>query len=309
MACRSTTLKGEVCRNRHAPFSLYCWRHQDPTLILSTLVSLLITVLVVIYQERSPSLEASFNLVDGGDPSALICIITNHGRAEAKDVFLSFNNMLPLETKVLGSPELGLSVLESDAPPDPQQNPVQSKLQKAFAVRIPRIASKDTITFQVVTLNEDNKRAGKQMVRIRQEGDRALISFIDQLSQKHPSETKEWRKELVMNAQVKNDGFFTPAVLSYENGRQDVSLLTEAEQLANALNQDLYAKYKKEFIDAFQGRPEFKAPVVRIKTSQGHSTYALFPPYVRTFVEMVVPVKQLGKDTPLNIPIPVPSSY
>jgi len=277
--------------------------------IVGAIIGALLNLAVVLYQDRAPFLEVSFIPAEGGDPSALICTIKNHGRAEARDVFLSFNNMLPLETKVLASPELGLTILESESPPDPQKYPEQSKFQKAFAVRIPRIAPEDTITFQVVTSNNDNRRAGRQMLRIREESQRVLLAFIDRLSKTYPNTIREWHKESVLNAQIKTESFFTPALLSYENGRRNMSLLNDAEQLANALNQDLYAKYKKQFIDVFQGRPEFKAPVVRIKTSQGDSTYALFPPYVSTYVEMTVSTQQLAKDGTMNLPVPVPKEY
>lgn len=147
------------------------------------------------------------------------------------------------------------------------------------------------------------------MLRIREEGQRVLLAFIDRLSKTYPDTVKEWHKESVLNAQIKSESFFTPAVLPYENGRRNVSLLNDVEQLANAVNQDLYAKYKKQFIDVFQGGKDFKAPVVRIKTSQGHSTYALFPPYVSTYVEMAVATQQLAKDGTVNIPIPVAKEY
>lgn len=314
MTCKSTTIKGETCRNRQLPFSRYCWRHQDLTSwILGTIIGAVfgafVSLAVVLYQNRTPFLEVSFSSVEGGDPAGLICTIANRGRAEARDVFLSFNNMLPLDTKVLASSELGLTILESDTPPDPQKYPEQSKFQKAFAVRIPRIAADDTITFQVVTSNDDNRRAGKQMLRIREEGQRVLLAFVDRLSNTYPTAVKEWHKESVLNAQIKSENFFSPAMLSYENGRQNVTIFNDSEQLANAVNQDLYAKYKKQFIDVFQGGPEFKAPVVRIKTLKGDSTYALFPPYVSTYVEMAVAMQQLLKDGTMDVPVPVPKEY
>jgi hypothetical protein len=60
-----------------------------------------------------------------------------------------------------------------------------------------------------------------------------------------------------------------------------VTALTDQEALARAHCQDLYARFKAEFIDIFEGRPAFLAPVVRIKTREGERTRALFPPYVR----------------------------
>lgn len=209
----------------------------------------------------------------------------------------------------MASSELGLTLLESDTPPDPQKYPEQAKFQKAFAVRIPRIAAHDTISFQVITSNDDNRRAGKQMLRIREEGQRVLLAFVDRVSNTYPTAVKEWHKESVLNAQIKSETFFSPAMLSYENGRQNVTIFNDSEQLANAVNQDLYAKYKKEFIDVFQRGPEFKAPVVRIKTLKGESTYALFPPYVSTYVEMAVAMQQLLKNGTMDVPVPVPKEY
>lgn len=109
---------------------------------------------------------------------------------------------------------------------------------------------------------------------------------------------------------MKEENLFTPAQLSYEKGRVTISSLTEEELLANAINQDLYAKYKKDFIDIYQGRPEFKAPVIRIKTTLGESTYAVFPPYVKTYVEMSVPIDEVkNAGGTLALTVPVPKSY
>jgi hypothetical protein len=313
--CKSITQEGERCRNSHVPSSRYCWRHQD---IKSWLMATLIGVVLggffdlgaVLYQERSPSLETLFHMGEGGDPSTLVCIIRNSGRAEAKDVFLSFHNMLLLETKLLASSELGLTMLEAEAPPDPSEHPSEARLQKAFAVRIPRIAPKDTLSFQVITSNNDNRRAAKQRMRIREEEFRVLVAFIDRVSTTYPNEVKKWSKDEVINAHIKDGSFFTPAYLPYESGRIPVSILTDSERLAKAVNQDLYTKYKKEFIEVFQGGSVFKSPVIRVKTSQGESTVAMFPPYINTYIESSVAVDQLLKSKgELNVPIPVPKEY
>lgn len=312
--CKSVTDKKEQCRNRHIPVSRYCWRHQDPTSwIIGTIIGVVFGALanvgVAVYQNKTPLLGVAFSSTEGGDPTILVCTISNRGRAEARDVFLSFNNMLPLDTKILASSELGVTLVESEAPPDPQNYPEQAKVQKAFAVRIPRIAASDTISFHLVTLNDDNRRAGKQMLRIREEGQRVLLAFIDRVSAGYPSEVKQWQKQAVFNAQMKNENFFSPGVLSYENGRQQIAILSETEQLANALNQDLYARYKKQFIEVFQGGPQFKAPVVRIKTASGDSTYALYPPYVSTYVDLSVPMQELLRQGASTVQVPVPKEY
>jgi hypothetical protein len=73
----------------------------------------------------------------------------------------------------------------------------------------------------------------------------------------------------------------------------------------------MLAKYKKEFIDIFQGRPRFRAPVVRIKIREGESTYGIIPSagLVSSFFEGAVPVSELKKKGSLFVPLPVPRSY
>ena len=61
-----------------------------------------------------------------------------------------------------------------------------------------------------------------------------------------------------------------------------IEFLSESERLAKAINQDFYERYHEEFIDIHQGIPAFKAPVIRIKATQGESTYMLllYPTYL-----------------------------
>jgi hypothetical protein len=318
--CGALTKEGVGCRNRHLPFSRYCWRHQDLNVgMLGTVIGLiggaLFTIMAVLYQERSPSLEILCSPPKDGNPSVLACVMTNSGRAEARDIFVSFNNMLPLDTKVQANPELGITIQESERPPDPQIFPEEAKLQKAFAVRIPRIAVKDSISFQVTTSNADNLRTAQHILRIRESIKNVLKAFGERLSQTYPEDAKKWDFDTVLSARIKEENFFMPAHLSYEKGREEIKVLSESERLAKATNQDLYAKYKKEFIDIYQGRPEFKAPVIRIKTLQGESTYASFPPYIKTCVEMLtrIPTKEEIRKArgtlTVDLPIPVPNPY
>jgi hypothetical protein len=71
----------------------------------------------------------------------------------------------------------------------------------------------------------------------------------------------------------------------------------------------LYHRYKKEFIDIYQGRPHFKAPVVRIKAIAGESTIAIYPPYVNTYVDLYVPMDKLKQGNVIELYPPVPKSY
>jgi hypothetical protein len=267
------------------------------------------TISVAVFQERNPVLNAECHVAKDGDPCVLECEVYNSGKKEARDVFVSFNEMLPLETRVLAAPERGITLSEAENLPDPHRHPELSKTQKAFAVRIPLIAPKDTIIFQIKTTHPDNQRAGKQVMKIREEIIDILKKFDKLLQQKYPQEINNWNIEALISARIKEENFFLLGKLSYEQGRVNVQFLTDEEQLAKAVNQDLYHRYKKEFIDIYQGRPHFKAPVVRIKATAGESTIAIYPPYVNTYVDLYVPMDKLKQGNVIELYPPVPKSY
>jgi hypothetical protein len=137
-----------------------------------------------------------------------------------------------------------------------------------------------------------------------------LTDFYDQLSSRHAREISNINLEDVLSHRVKQENFFKPDKFSYEKGRFKVEFVNQNETLAAAINKDLYSKYKKEFIKVFQGRPRFKAPVIRIKTSEGSSTYAIFPPFVNTYLEFLVPTSEFkGAEGSIFVKPPVPKSY
>jgi hypothetical protein len=307
------TLKGEGCRNRHLPFSRYCWRHQDVTWVIGTVVGLLgvvATILVAIYQERSPALQVWCRPPDDGNPCALSCYIKNSGRAEARDVYLSFNNVLLLDTKVAASPELGISLVESENLPDPKRNPEAAKLEKAFAVHVPRISPKDTITFQLITVNPDNQRTGKQTFRMLVAINSLLHAGYERLSKTQSDEAQKWNIEAAISYHVKYENYFSLAQISYEHGRQPIEYFSDEEKLAAAINADILHQHNEEFKDFYEKMPDFIAPVIRYKLEEGESTYARCPPYLGCSVTVSFNLKEKPKKgTVLEIPLTVPESY
>ena len=308
--CRAITKKGEGCQNRSIPFSKYCLVHQDPSAwIIGALLGIVVAILLAFYQDREPKLDIRCFLDDLADPSKINCEIVNSGRAEARNILISFRNLLPTETKIFANPELGLSLNASESIPNPQKYPELTKITEAFIVKIPRVSADDKITFTIATMNKDNLRAAKQVLKIRERIKEVVNEFYSKLKKIYPEETANVSFNDILNERIKYENFFNPHRYSYEKGRFPVNFISEKEQIAATLNQDLYARYKKEFADVFKGRSKFKAPVLRIMTSNGESTFAIMPPYVGTYIDYVVPFSKLKEKGLLKVHPPVPSSY
>ena len=224
-------------------------------------------------------------------------------------MYVGFNRMLPLDTRVMAAPEIGAEIIEADSPPDPQVAPKAALLLRAFAVRIPRVAAKSSVTFQIRTIDPDNQRAAEQRLRIQQIVIEILKAFSQRLITTHPESAKDWNLETLLSVQRKEDNFFTPGHFSYEKGRFSIAFITEDEKLAQAVNQDMYARYKAEFIDIYQDRPKFKAPVLRIRAADGETTVAIFPAYIGTFLDMLVSKDEFTTKGAVTIRPPVPRSY
>ena len=255
--------------------------------------------------ERQPDISVRCNPDQQGDPSKILCSVTNNGRGEARDLLISFADLFPVDTIVQAPPELGLKIEEAGSPPDPENSPISAKLLTAFVVRIPRVAPKDHFNFTVLTSNDDNLRTAKQVMKIRAEIVDVLQKFGARLNQVYPDEAQKWNFKDVLGAWMKQENFFTPSKFSYEKGRFSVEFLTEAESLAAAINQELYARYKQEFIDIYQNRPSYLAPVIRIRGRSGERTYASYPPYLKTCAGGSVRIPQ--KPQTLDVPIEVPN--
>jgi hypothetical protein len=272
-------------------------------------LGILVTILIAIYQTKSPRLNVACLHAQDGNPAALACEVRNDGRGEARNVLISFNNMLPVATKVFAGPEVGAQIVEAEAPPDPALGPAAAALRMAFAVQIPRVSAKSTVRFEVRTTDADNQRAAGQVLRIRHEIAGILAEFGTRLKAKYPQLASMWNSDVILAARIKEESFFSPASISYERGIERIPFFTAEEELARANSQDLYARYKAEFIDVFQGKPRFIAPVVRVKTGEGDRTYAIFPPYVPSGLEMKVPVSQLKAEGKMFVYPPVPQTY
>jgi hypothetical protein len=122
----------------------------------------LVGIIAALTRNFTPRLTTSFSCPTD-DPAALDCEIYNEGRGIARDFFLTFGEMLPMGTELFADPELRAEMLESDTPPDPVAGPATAALQRAFSVKIPRIAPRDTIRFQIRTTSPDNIRAAEQI--------------------------------------------------------------------------------------------------------------------------------------------------
>ena len=310
MSCNSITKKGEQCTKPRLPFSKYCLFHQDLTAwVIGTLLGIFVTAGIALWQSREPNLRVKCQLDEAGCPSKLKCVVDNSGRAEALDITVSFNNLLPLDTKLICSPELGINLEEIDSLPNPQASPESAKLITAFIVKIPRVTAKNRIEFSVVTTNIDNVRAAKQDMKIRKHIEYVKADFYEKILAKYPHEINKDIIKSIFSGRIKDDNFFIPDKFSYEKGIFPVEFITEEEKVALVISQELYKKYKKEFISVFKDRPKFKAPVLRIKTKEGPTTLGIFPPYINTYSEFKVSFSDLEKEGIMSLPIPVPQSY
>jgi hypothetical protein len=270
--------------------------------------SLIVAIVSLLTRNLSPRLTTRFSC-PGDDPAALDCEISNEGRGMAKDVFLTFGEMLPMGTVLFADPELRAEMVESDTPPDPVAMPLAASLQRAFSIKIPRIAPKDTVQFQVRTTDPDNIRAAVQIRRIRDEIQQIIHQFGMRLRAEYPNLHLPWDEAAILSSRIKDECFFSPLRLSDDHGRYPVTAHTEQEILAKAQCQDVYARFKAQFIDIFQGRPQFIAPVVRIKTRDGDRTRGVLFPYVNSSLHIRAAVADLQqKGSQVVYPL-VPSSY
>jgi hypothetical protein len=158
-------------------------------------------------------------------------------------------------------------------------------------------------------VDADNIRAARHLLVIRKEMVEILHAFGQGLSEASPGDAKTWILKDQLSALSKSQNFFVPGVLSSERGYQDIQFLTEDERVAQAVNSDLYSRYRQSFIEIYQNRPTFKAPVVRIKTAHGASTAAIYPRYVRTYVEFTAKREDMHKKGGLVLPPPIPDDY
>jgi hypothetical protein len=277
--------------------------------ILVGIAGIAVAVLIGRIQDRSPRVSAVCRLLPDGSPDVIECVVRNTGRGEARDVVVSFNNKLLLNTDIRAAPHVGAEIQKSNVLPDPQVSPEAALYQCAFAVRIDRVRAKDSVRFEVYTSNPDNVRAAAQTTRIQAEMKTLMRAFFALVARAYPSETSGLDVEAAIRALVKSECYFTPAEVEYSMGRAPVEYVSRAERLADAMWTDVYRAHKKEFVRVFQNRPSFLAPVLRIITPRGDGTYAIFPPYVYTFIKVTVPISRAREPAGYEVSPPVPSNY
>ncbi|MCX6844489.1 MAG: hypothetical protein NTX53_19680 [candidate division WOR-3 bacterium] len=277
--------------------------------VLCTILTVAVAVLIWHLQERDPRVSAVCRLLPDGRPDIIECVVHNEGRGEAQNVVVSFNNKLLLDTDIRAAPHVGAEIQKSNVLPDPQVSPEAALYQCAFAVRIGRVRAKDSVRFEVYTSNPDNVRAAVQTTRIQSEMETVMRAFFALVAGAYPNETSGLDVEAAVRALVKSECYFTPAEVEYSMGRAPVEYMSRAERLADAMWTDVYRAHKKEFVRVFENRPSFLAPVLRIITPRGEGTYAIFPPYVYTFIKVTVPISRVREPAGYEVSPPVPSNY
>jgi hypothetical protein len=308
--CSAVTLHGEQCTKRPLPTSRYCWQHVDKagalaTFVISSLLSIGLTLATVAYQDRAPDISATCVPPADGNPAELTCTVANSGRAEGREVFVSFNGFLLDGTRVRSQPQDGVEVQESDAP---AASPATARVTKAFAVRVTRVRAGDSVSFTVYSDEPATVRAARQTLFLRRLEEGAFSRFLDAVAKEVPDAAKLDRAAR-MSASRKDNSFFHPAVVAWANGERAVKFLSSAEINAQAIFQDLYSQYKRKFIQVFADGGQYAAPVVRIKTTTGVSTYASFPAFPGTYVSASFPINTLIREGQVEMAVPVPQYY
>lgn len=113
----------------------------------------------------------------------------------------------------------------------------------------------------------------------------------------------------ISEVRTKEDNFFRPLFVAYEQGRHPVKFFTDDEEVAQAARRDLSRRYRREFPDIGKGRPQFIAPVVRIRTADGPSTYAIVNSYVSTALYGAVRLPKPLRSFNVEMSPVVPDSY
>lgn len=268
-----------------------------------------ITLLVLWFQERSAIVYVDCYLNDDENPHTINCRVKNVGRGEAKDVYIGFNHSIPLDTVLISKPEIGSEIVEANNPPNPTLSPNASKYTKAFAIRLPRVAAKSNVEFSITTTHQDNIRASDQIQVLHYEIGLVLHEFINRIIKDNSELQSNIDLDIIQQARIKRSNLFTPGNYSYQEGSFPIHFLTEKDNQALAMLNDLTKKFKAGYVDVFKTGKEFKAPVIRIKTLESDCTYAIFPPFVKTYVEAAVRTQELVEKGTMFIYPPVPDEY
>jgi len=234
--------------------------------------------------------------------------VRNDGRGAALDVAIGFNRILPMGTSLLAPPDTRLRIEESDLLPHPDLD--AARYFRAFIVRIPLVPPKSEIDFSLVTTNRDNQRACTQVIRLRNIQHQILEEFYVRVLAKYSQYLPQSNLDLVKIEAAKAQCLFQPGYVMYGEARLPIKFKTDAETKQNVLHSQVYRDHKKEFIEIFQNRGEYKAPVFLVKQSEGSAGFASYPAYIKTYVLFKA---RLPKDwkpgSSISPPIVPPKSY
>ncbi len=279
MNCNATTRHGKRCSKKSIWLSKYCYLHQDPTAwIIGTALGVLVTISIAVYQTREPNISVRCETNEHGSPDKLVCYVDNHGRGEAKDIYVAFTEFIPIDTEVISAPEVNAKLIPVKSPPDPNLNPNSSKVTTAFSIYIPRVSAKDSVNFTVQTFNSDNIKTAKHTLNIKGETEHVLKAVGSLLSKKYPVDYKIWDMQGVLSMWIKRANFFNPYKYSYSKGRFDVDFISDFEITANAVNNDFIIEHKDEFKEIFY-KKDFIMPIIKYISVNGESTYSKVHPY------------------------------
>lgn len=262
--------------------------------------------------DRTPDVLVRCVLRPDNDPASILCNVTNRGSAEATEVIIAFNNWLPKDTRIFAEPELGLRLEPVNSPPDPELFPELAKTQTAFNVRVPRIAASDGFQFTITTTDRDNRRAAKQIVFLRTHIIPILERFHSAVLGRYPEYSTVWQLDALTTAESKRMHLFRPYKFQYSRGRFPVEFESEVETQIETAHSEIYRKHKQEFLEVFKDQGQFSAPVIRIMTTDGERTHAIFPPYISTSAYVVAPAPRqdlAGKKFHSQPAVPIKYDY
>jgi hypothetical protein len=272
-------------------------------------LGIIVTLLVAKFQNRKACVSVTAHPKKEGYSHTIICEIKNSGNKSASNILLGFNKYILVDTKIYASPEIGAKMIESDTLPDVNSFENESAFVKAFAIEIPLIAAQDKFSIKIETTDPDNLRASHQNQKIRGEVFEILNDFYERVKEKYPKIGTKLDVEIFKSYLIKNDNFFRPGQFSYEQGRFPIKYFTEEEKLAKATNRDIIKLFKRELGDVFLNRKEFIAPVVKFKSNKGEDTMAIFSPYVKTSLAIVIPRNKIVLGEKMIVSPPIPESY
>jgi hypothetical protein len=311
--CNSVRKDLKRCNRNCFLFSRYCWQHQDFSVkigIALGIIGIFATIGVAIFQERNPDLHVSCELTNPNSPASVKCTIYNSGRGEATNVSIGFSEQLIVGTDVRSESYLGIRLEKSLALPNPLQDPEYSKTQKAFTIIIPRIAPRDTVSFIVMTTDQDNLKTAKHYSNLLNLVKKKITLILSTIHELDSIGGKRINPVLLMSAITKDLSYFKPLNLYYQKGKYPISFKSDEENAVFAGFQDMLNRYKSELSRVLQVNELYYLPIYRIETLQGIRTSAKVVPYLGMYIAISdVPPDMYSKTAAHFFPLIVPETY